>query len=77
MRDIYAIFPLLIKYVDLHRGFWLKNPIPEAEKVYTLVSDIFEVWVQSQVSWLHGLGSLGQKASELVTWALKCVSKVN
>lgn len=26
VRDTYAFFPLLIKYVDLHRSNWLKHP---------------------------------------------------
>lgn len=28
VRDIYAFYPLLIKYVDLQRNHWLRNNIP-------------------------------------------------
>ncbi|XP_071161899.1 ryanodine receptor-like [Mytilus edulis] len=47
VRDIYAFYPLLIKYVDLHRSQWLKNPMPEAEELFTCVADIFGLWSKS------------------------------
>ncbi|KAI1309033.1 Ryanodine receptor [Halotydeus destructor] len=47
VRDIYAFYPLLIKYVDLQRSHWLKNNVPEAEKVYHCVASIFNVWSKS------------------------------
>ncbi|KAK3867881.1 hypothetical protein Pcinc_026695, partial [Petrolisthes cinctipes] len=47
-RDIYAFYPLLIKYVDQHRNYWLKNGIPEAEDVYNRVAQIFHIWSNSQ-----------------------------
>jgi len=75
VRDIYAIFPLLIKYVDLHRGFWLKNPIPEAEKVYTLVSDIFEVWVQSQFFKREEQGFVARNEIDSMTLIMPSTSK--
>lgn len=48
-RDIYAFYPLLIKYVDQHRNYWLKNDVPEAEDVYNRVAQIFHIWSNSQV----------------------------
>ncbi|ESO90186.1 hypothetical protein LOTGIDRAFT_123762 [Lottia gigantea] len=47
VRDIYAYFPLLIKYVDLHRSHWLKYPAAEAEELFTCVADIFSMWSKS------------------------------
>lgn len=48
VRDIYAFYPLLIKYVDLQRNHWLKHNIPEAEEMYNYVADIFNIWSKSQ-----------------------------
>ncbi|KAL1472514.1 hypothetical protein MTO96_039268, partial [Rhipicephalus appendiculatus] len=48
VRDIYAFFPLLIKYVDLQRNHWLKNNVKEAEQVYTCVAHVFNTWNKSQ-----------------------------
>lgn len=48
-RDIYAFYPLLIKYVDQQRNYWLKNDVPEAEDVYNRVAQIFHIWSNSQV----------------------------
>ncbi|XP_052768471.1 ryanodine receptor 2-like isoform X9 [Mya arenaria] len=47
VRDIYAFYPLLIKYVDLHRSTWLKNPTSAAEELFTLIADIFLLWSKS------------------------------
>ncbi|XP_069958037.1 ryanodine receptor isoform X5 [Cherax quadricarinatus] len=47
-RDIYAFYPLLIKYVDQQRNYWLKNDVPEAEDVYNRVAQIFHIWSNSQ-----------------------------
>lgn len=49
MRDIYAFYPLLIKYVDLQRNHWLRNNIVEAEDLYKHVAEIFNLWSKSQV----------------------------
>ncbi|XP_069698288.1 ryanodine receptor isoform X7 [Periplaneta americana] len=48
VRDIYAFYPLLIKYVDQQRNHWLKNNIVEAEDLYNHVADIFNTWSKSQ-----------------------------
>ncbi|XP_033608233.1 ryanodine receptor isoform X6 [Cryptotermes secundus] len=48
VRDIYAFYPLLIKYVDQQRNHWLKNNVVEAEDLYNHVADIFNIWSKSQ-----------------------------
>ncbi|CAB3362502.1 Hypothetical predicted protein [Cloeon dipterum] len=48
VRDIYAFYPLLIKYVDLQRNHWLRNNISEAEDLYNHVGEIFNIWSKSQ-----------------------------
>ncbi|XP_063919785.1 ryanodine receptor isoform X1 [Zophobas morio] len=48
VRDIYAFYPLLIKYVDLQRNHWLRHNIAEAEDLYNHVADIFNIWSKSQ-----------------------------
>lgn len=50
VRDIYAFYPLLIKYVDQQRNYWLKHDVIEAEDVYNHVAQIFHIWSESQVS---------------------------
>ena len=52
VRDIYAYYPLLIKYVDLHRSHWLKNPAAEAEELFSCVAEIFTMWTKSLVGWV-------------------------
>ncbi|RWS22415.1 ryanodine receptor-like protein, partial [Leptotrombidium deliense] len=48
VRDIYAFYPLLIKYVDLQRSHWLKAINTSAEELYHCVAAIFNVWSKSQ-----------------------------
>ncbi|XP_071036526.1 ryanodine receptor [Parasteatoda tepidariorum] len=48
VRDVYAFYPLLIKYVDLQRAHWLKQNTKEAESVYNYVAHIFNIWSKSQ-----------------------------
>ncbi|XP_035212318.1 ryanodine receptor-like isoform X2 [Stegodyphus dumicola] len=48
VRDVYAFYPLLIKYVDLQRAHWLKHNTKEAEAVYNYVAQIFNMWSKSQ-----------------------------
>ncbi|ODN01392.1 Ryanodine receptor 44F [Orchesella cincta] len=47
-RDIYAFYPLLIKYVDYQRNNWLKNNTLEAEHLYNHIAEIFNIWSKSQ-----------------------------
>lgn len=37
-----------MKYTDLHRAQWLKNPSWETDGVYENVAVIFRIWSQSQ-----------------------------
>lgn len=50
VRDIYAFYPLLIKYVDLQRNHWLRHNVAEAEDLYNHVAEIFNTWSKSQVN---------------------------
>ena len=50
VRDIYAFFPLLIKYVDLHRSHWLKHPTMDAEELFSCVAELFGLWSKSLVN---------------------------
>ncbi|XP_041921605.1 ryanodine receptor 2 isoform X1 [Alosa sapidissima] len=47
VRDLYAFYPLLIPYVDLHRVSWLRELTPEAETLFSMVADIFIFWTKS------------------------------
>ncbi|XP_041469245.1 ryanodine receptor 2-like isoform X1 [Lytechinus variegatus] len=47
IRDLYAFYPLLIKFVDSQRSQWLKLPSVDAEKLYYKVSSIFNSWARS------------------------------
>lgn len=49
VRDIYAFYPLLIKYVDLQRNHWLRHNVPESEELYGCVAEIFNMWSISGV----------------------------
>ncbi|VDN34602.1 unnamed protein product [Gongylonema pulchrum] len=48
VRDVYAYFPILMKYTDLHRAQWLKTPSWETDGVYENVAVIFKIWSLSQ-----------------------------
>lgn len=48
VRDVYAFFPILMKYTDLHRAKWLKSPTWESDGVYENVAVIFKIWSMSQ-----------------------------
>ncbi|CAF4829750.1 unnamed protein product, partial [Rotaria sp. Silwood1] len=48
VRDIYAFGPLLIKYVDIHRSYWLKNGDKYAEELYNNMAEVFSVWCKSK-----------------------------
>ncbi|XP_072171379.1 ryanodine receptor 2-like [Diadema setosum] len=47
VRDLYAFYPLLIKFVDSQRAQWLKSPTLEAEKLYYKVAAVFNSWAKS------------------------------
>ena len=52
-RDIYAFYPLLIKYVDLQRTYWIRNSIEEAELIYNAGGEIFHIMKQSSVKYYY------------------------
>ncbi|MEJ1284490.1 hypothetical protein NN561_015475 [Cricetulus griseus] len=46
-RDLYAFYPLLIRFVDYNRAKWLKEPNPEAEELFRMVAEVFIFWSKS------------------------------
>ena len=57
-RDIYAFYPLLIKYVDLHKNEWIRNNVAESEDLYNHVGEIFNIISTSAVSLLQHINSI-------------------
>ncbi|MEQ2177782.1 hypothetical protein GOODEAATRI_007210, partial [Goodea atripinnis] len=49
-RDLYALYPLLIRYVDNNRARWLTSPDPDAEELFRMVGEVFIFWSKSHVS---------------------------
>ncbi|XP_047673438.1 ryanodine receptor 2 isoform X3 [Tachysurus fulvidraco] len=47
VRDLYAFYPLLIRFVDYNRAKWLKEPNPEAEELFRMVAEVFIFWAKS------------------------------
>ena len=50
VRDLYASYPVLIRYVDLYRSGWIKSPHPDAEQLFEHVAKVFNFWTVSNVS---------------------------
>ncbi|UJR09568.1 hypothetical protein I4U23_013803 [Adineta vaga] len=48
VRDVYAFGPLLIKYVDIHRSYWLKHGDIHADELYNNMAEVFSVWCKSK-----------------------------
>ncbi|MGH0163048.1 UNVERIFIED_CONTAM: hypothetical protein FKN15_043973 [Acipenser sinensis] len=46
-RDLYALYPLLIRYVDNNRAKWLTYPDPDAEELFRMVGEVFIFWSKS------------------------------
>ncbi|CAN0250954.1 unnamed protein product [Lampetra fluviatilis] len=46
-RDLYAFYPLLVRYVDINRSKWIKFPNPDAEELFRMVAEIFIYWAKS------------------------------
>ncbi|KAI4555582.1 hypothetical protein MJG53_019272, partial [Ovis ammon polii x Ovis aries] len=46
-RDLYAFYPLLIRFVDYNRAKWLKEPNQEAEDLFRMVAEVFIYWSKS------------------------------
>ncbi|XP_076856683.1 ryanodine receptor 2 isoform X3 [Brachyhypopomus gauderio] len=47
VRDLYAFYPLLIRFVDYNRAKWLKELNPEAEELFLMVAEVFIFWAKS------------------------------
>uniref|UniRef100_A0A8C5PNN5 Ryanodine receptor 1 n=1 Tax=Leptobrachium leishanense TaxID=445787 RepID=A0A8C5PNN5_9ANUR len=46
-RDLYALYPLLIRYVDNNRANWLTVPNSDAEELFRMVGEVFIFWSKS------------------------------
>ncbi|XP_017311642.1 ryanodine receptor 3 isoform X2 [Ictalurus punctatus] len=46
-RDLYAFYPMLIRYVDNNRSKWLKKPNADSTELFKMVSEIFILWCKS------------------------------
>ncbi|XP_076849219.1 ryanodine receptor 3 isoform X1 [Brachyhypopomus gauderio] len=46
-RDLYAFYPMLIRYVDNNRSKWLKKPDADSTELFKMVSQIFILWCKS------------------------------
>ncbi|XP_028825170.1 ryanodine receptor 1-like isoform X5 [Denticeps clupeoides] len=46
-RDLYALYPLLIRYVDNNRARWLTCPDCDAEELFRMVGEVFIFWSKS------------------------------
>ncbi|XP_028285731.1 ryanodine receptor 2 [Parambassis ranga] len=47
VRDLYAFYPLLIRFVDYNRAKWLKKSNPDAEELFRMVAEVFIFWAKS------------------------------
>ncbi|XP_053538759.1 ryanodine receptor 2 isoform X6 [Ictalurus punctatus] len=47
VQDIYAVYPLLIPFVEHHRILWLREMNADAERLFSLVADVFTFWAKS------------------------------
>uniref|UniRef100_A0A665TSX1 Ryanodine receptor 3 n=1 Tax=Echeneis naucrates TaxID=173247 RepID=A0A665TSX1_ECHNA len=46
-RDLYAFYPMLIRYVDNNRSRWLKEPDEDSTELFRMVAEIFILWCKS------------------------------
>uniref|UniRef100_A0A183SSJ8 EF-hand domain-containing protein n=1 Tax=Schistocephalus solidus TaxID=70667 RepID=A0A183SSJ8_SCHSO len=47
VRNMFALYPLLIKFVDSYRSHWLQRPTLETERLFNAVARLFLVWAGS------------------------------
>ncbi|XP_052009298.1 ryanodine receptor 2 [Xyrauchen texanus] len=47
VQDIYAFYPLLIPFIELHRISWLREVNVDAERLFTLAAEVFVFWAKS------------------------------
>uniref|UniRef100_A0A8D0HWE0 Ryanodine receptor 3 n=1 Tax=Sphenodon punctatus TaxID=8508 RepID=A0A8D0HWE0_SPHPU len=46
-RDLYAFYPMLIRYVDNNRSNWLKKPDMDSDELFRMVAEVFILWCKS------------------------------
>ncbi|KAJ7424709.1 hypothetical protein BTVI_05383 [Pitangus sulphuratus] len=46
-RDLYAFYPMLIRYVDNNRANWLKKPDVDSDELFRMVAEVFILWCKS------------------------------
>ncbi|KFO32898.1 Ryanodine receptor 3 [Fukomys damarensis] len=46
-RDLYAFYPMLIRYVDNNRSNWLKSPDGDSDQLFRMVAEVFILWCKS------------------------------
>ncbi|EDL79810.1 rCG26335 [Rattus norvegicus] len=46
-RDLYAFYPMLIRYVDNNRSNWLKSPDTDSDQLFRMVAEVFILWCKS------------------------------
>ncbi|ETE72239.1 Ryanodine receptor 3, partial [Ophiophagus hannah] len=46
-RDLYAFYPMLIRYVDNNRSNWLKKPEADSDELFRMVAEVFILWCKS------------------------------
>ncbi|VDM96771.1 unnamed protein product [Thelazia callipaeda] len=66
VRDVYAYFPILMKYTDMHRAQWLKTPTWETDGIYENIAVIFKIWSLSQHFKREELNFMAQYEDESV-----------
>ncbi|EUB56107.1 Ryanodine receptor 44F [Echinococcus granulosus] len=44
VRNMFALYPLLITFVDRYRTEWLKQPTMEADRLFNAVANLFLIW---------------------------------
>lgn len=49
IRDVYAFYPVLIRYVDLYRSGWITRPNGHAEELFEHVAIVFNFWCRSNL----------------------------
>uniref|UniRef100_A0A0R3WJP3 B30.2/SPRY domain-containing protein n=1 Tax=Hydatigena taeniaeformis TaxID=6205 RepID=A0A0R3WJP3_HYDTA len=44
VRNMFALYPLLITFVDRYRTEWLKQPTVETDRLFSAVANLFLIW---------------------------------
>ncbi|XP_055337214.1 ryanodine receptor-like isoform X3 [Paramacrobiotus metropolitanus] len=48
IRDLYAFYPIVIRYAEIHKAQWIRDNHGQAEQLYAEVSEVFNHWMKSQ-----------------------------